>query len=177
MWAGLIFIILLIVLVYAGDLGKEYFPETFGPKTSTAPKKPLNQQNQVSYAGGKWQLSQQGAQIVVSLQGENPQSKITLPVLQVGCWDQKPFAYLQFVTPQANGNVPVKVSFDNNVYQASVLEVAVNYRSYFNPPGRYLAWFQQGKSLVVDYPGYGEILFDLPGLATVKIPCLGANTS
>lgn len=175
MWAAFIFIIILIAVVYAGDLGKEYFPETFGHKTETSAKKPVNSQSSVSYAGGKWQLTQQNNQVVASLQGENPQAKVALPVLQVGCWDQKPFAYLQFKAPQANGSVEVQIAFDGGAYQPSGLDVVANYRSYLNPAARYLAWLQHGKTLTIQYPGYGELLFDLPGLATVQFPCLKAQ--
>jgi len=150
MWSGVIFIILLIVLVYASDLVKEYYPELFGVKTATSPKKPVNAQNTVSYAGGKWHLRQQENQVVATLSGENPDSKHALPVLQVGCWNQKPFAYLQFSTPQPNGSVPVRISFDNTPFQPSVLEVGLDYRSYLSPAGHYLTWFQQGKRLIVD---------------------------
>lgn len=177
MWAVLIFIILMMVLAYAGDLGKTYLPSVFGAPDETAAKKPVNSKAEPSYTGGKWQLSQKDGQVVATLAGENPAIKLPLPVLQVGCWDKKVFTYLQFSKPHANGVVPIQISFNGTAYQPGQLQTIGNYRSYFDEMPRYLTWFQQGKSMVIDFPEYGEILFDLPGLSTVQFPCLSRKVS
>lgn len=172
MWGVFIFIALLIVLVYAGDLGKEYLPSMFGSKVETILKKPNSAQNKLSYAGGKWQLTQKDGQLVASLQGENQDSTKALPILQVGCWDQKPFAYLQFQSTQPGNSVSIQISFDGEPYQNSVLTPVAESRSYFNPIPQYLAWFKQGTKLGIKYPEYGEIFYDLPGLKSVQFSCL-----
>ena len=172
MWGVFIFIAILIVLAYAGDLGKEYLPHIFGQKVEASLKKPSNAQNKPSYVSGKWQLTQKDGQVVASLQGENQASTKTLPVLQVGCWNQKPFAYLQFQSTQPGSSIPIQISFDGEAYQNSVLAPVAESRSYFNPIPQYLAFFKQGKKLVINYPEYGEIFYDLPGLGSVYFSCL-----